>query len=140
MKTLALLALLSVSGCVAVPITVGIYKGSQLANEATGGEAGRTLTSQDGEACEKGDEAACNRCLAYSAALGAYHCTVWAEIDKALPTISEKKDNYGGAKYWAAQENYKGEQYETKNQICANPKDAFAFAYQAQRGRAGITR
>jgi hypothetical protein len=99
MKTLALITLLSLTSCVAIPVTVGIYKGSEMLNENRGGEVGRTLTSQDGEACEKGDEAACNRCLAYSVALGAFHCTVWAEIDKALPTISQKQDSYGNSDY-----------------------------------------
>ena len=106
MKTLALIALLATSGCVAVPIGLGVFKGSQMLNEARGGEVGDTLTEADYKACQEGDEEACNRCLAYGA-LGPFHCTMWHPIHNALPTISEKKDNYGGAKYWAAQENYK---------------------------------
>ncbi len=100
MKRLLLIAsLLMLPNCAAIVAVPVIYKGSQMANEATGGEAGNTLTEQDYLACEAGDEAACNRCYMYSAALGAFHCSMMHPIHQALPTISQKKDNYGGKDY-----------------------------------------
>jgi hypothetical protein len=98
MKTLALIALLATSGCVAIPLGFATFKGSQLLNEARGGEVGNTLTEQDYLACQEGDEDACNRCLAYGA-LGPFHCTMWHPIHNALPTISQYQANYGGADY-----------------------------------------
>jgi hypothetical protein len=56
MKKLALIALLATSGCVAVPIGFGVFKGSQMLNEARGGEVGDTLTEADYNACKEGDE------------------------------------------------------------------------------------
>jgi hypothetical protein len=97
MKALILLLPLLTS-CVAVPIGFGVFKGSQMLNEARGGEVGDTLTEADYKACEAGDKEACNRCLAYGA-LGPFHCSTWHPIHNALPTISQKQDNYGGAKY-----------------------------------------
>lgn len=100
LKQLLLTAtLLSVTSCVAVPIGFGVFKGSQMLNEARGGEVGDTLTEADYKACKAGDEAACNRCFGYSVFLGAFHCTMWHPIHNALPTISKKQDSYGGAKY-----------------------------------------
>lgn len=115
MKTLLLTLLLSTTACqlAAVPI---IYKGSQIANSSTNGKTTETLTHNDGEACKKGDEAACHRCAAYSIAfigsdqiaalavgrpdlLVAGHCETWAAVDEALPTISKEQANYGKKNY-----------------------------------------
>jgi hypothetical protein len=98
MKALILLLPLLTS-CVAVPIGFGVFKGSQMLNEARGGEVGDTLTEADYNACKEGDEAACNRCFGYSAFLGAFHCSTWHPIHNALPTISQYQANYGGADY-----------------------------------------
>jgi hypothetical protein len=103
MKHLLLIAiLLMTTNCMAIPAAVVVYKGSQAANLATNGTDGKTLTANDSAACKAGDEAACNRCLAYSAVLGAFHCTMFDEIDKHLPVITTiRPQGYGGSKYWA---------------------------------------
>jgi hypothetical protein len=102
MKALILTALLATTGCVAVPIGFGVFKGSQMLNEARGGKPSETLTEADYNACKTGDEAACNRCFGYSVFLGAFHCTMWHPIHNALPTISDTdRTEYGGANYYA---------------------------------------
>lgn len=105
MKTLALLTLLATTSCAAVvPLAAGtfaVHRGSTAINEYQTGEVGTTLTEHDYNACKEGDEAACNRCFGYSVFLGAFHCTMWHPVQNALPTISEKRDDYGGADYYA---------------------------------------
>ena len=98
-QLISLLALLATGGCVAVPIGFAVFKGSELLNENRGGKVGETLTEADYKACEAGDDAACNRCYAYSAGLGAFHCSVWHPIHNALPTISQYQDSYGNSHY-----------------------------------------
>lgn len=105
-------------------ITTAAHTGSTIVNEAVNGE-NTTLTEHDYQACKQGDKAACNRSDAYTVVffpadtvfavatgnadkIGS-HGAVWHEIDKSLPQISQQRASYGGAKYWAMQENYKGE-------------------------------
>lgn len=117
MKTLALLTLLATTGCQAITIGVGAYKADQAFNHIIGGTDTLTVTEDDYNACKAGDEAACNRCKAYSVAfipadtvaalatkpsnLGKNHCEIWVEAAKHIPTISQRRDDYGGADYYA---------------------------------------
>ena len=106
-KIILILFCLILNGC-ALGVAAAITKGSQVAQSATGKDNGKTLTASDYEACEAGDEAACNRCLMYSAMLGPFHCTTFHYIDPLIPTISEvRPQGYGGSNYYAMPENYK---------------------------------
>lgn len=116
MKTLALLTLLATTSCAAVAPTMIIQRGSKAANEITGGEAGQTLTERAYQLCKQGDKAACSEGDLYTVAffvpdritalmigrpdlLAAGHGEIWHETEKLLPQVSQKQDNYGGAKY-----------------------------------------
>ncbi len=122
MKHLLLTTLLLTNACAAVPVAVGsvaFYKTDQAANHIAGGTDGNTITEDDYQACKAGDKAACTRCDLYSIGLlpadivagaatgelGSGHCKTWHEADKMIPTISTIRKDYGGAKYWAMQEN-----------------------------------
>lgn len=109
-------ALLLTNACaLVVPAasTIAIYKGSQIANHATGGQDGLTLTEQSFQRCQT--QKNCTEDYLYTAVffpvdvvattitgrpdLIGSHGAVWHELDKSIPTISNVQASYGGHNY-----------------------------------------
>jgi hypothetical protein len=96
------------------------------ANEFRGGKAGETMTERAYQDCKKGDKASCDESALYSAVffvpdratalligrpdlLASGHGEIWHETDKLLPQMTQVRKDYGGANYWAMQENIRSE-------------------------------
>jgi len=95
---------------------IGIFKFSQLANVATQGQDGLTLTEQSYQDCKKGSSRACLHKNIYTgmfllpdvpltvvAGCGAHllesHGAKWHCIETSLPQITKVQMTYGGAHY-----------------------------------------
>lgn len=115
MRKLLIITTLLTTACVPAITTVGIYKASQAANLATGGNEAETLTQNSYDRCKAG-KGGCIESGIYTAAflpvdaplavlmgkpeLIGSHGATWEAADKLIPTISHvRKDGYGGSKW-----------------------------------------